>query len=224
MNPTRYHRLLADTTAARDRFLAIPVLTQALSGGITPALYLAFLEQAYHHVRHTCRLLALAAARTEDTPYREALFDYIAEERGHEAWILDDIAALGGDAVGVASGQPGAACSALVGYVHYAIDRISPYAMLGMVHVLEGMSTLLAQRAADALSHAFRHQGGAGFRYLTTHGALDVDHVAFFERLVNTLCDPDALPVITETARVVYQLYGDIFRDLGQRQEVLHAA
>lgn len=226
---TPYHRLLADTALARADFLDIPVLTRAMSGGVPPALYLAFLEQAYHHVRHTCRLLALAAARTEDDAYRAALFAYIDEERGHEEWILDDIAALGGDRRRVAASPPGIPCRALLAYVYQAIDRVSPYALLGMVHVLEGMSTLLASQAADALKRAFAHTGTDGFRYLTSHGALDIEHVAFFEKLVDSLDDPAAGAIIADTAIVVYRLYGDIFRDLGltlvrQERETADAA
>ena len=68
------------------------------------------------------------------------------EERGHEKWILNDIAAMGGDAAAVSDGQPGIACQVMVGYTYYAIEWISPYAMLGSVHVLEGMSTLACRQ------------------------------------------------------------------------------
>ncbi|TWB56238.1 TenA family transcriptional regulator [Nitrospirillum viridazoti] len=213
---TPHQRLLAQTAQARGAFLSIPVLSMAMDGAVPLPLYRDFLAQAYHHVRHTCRLLALAAARTDDDDYRAALFDYITEEQGHEQWILDDIDAAGGDAAQVAASVPGQACRAMLAYVYDAIERVSPYALLGMVHVLEGMSTLLASRAADALQRAYRSEGTSGFRYLTSHGALDKEHVAFFEQLVDGLRAPEALPVIADTANMVYRLYGDIFRDLSR--------
>ncbi|MEA1647970.1 iron-containing redox enzyme family protein [Nitrospirillum sp. BR 11164] len=215
-SPTPYQRLLAETAHARGAFLSIPVLSMAMDGAVPLPLYRDFLAQAYHHVRHTCRLLALAAARTEDEDYRAALFDYIIEEQGHEQWILDDIDAVGGDAAQVAASPPGQACRAMLAYVYDTIERVSPYALLGMVHVLEGMSTLLASRAADALRRAYRTDGASGFRYLTSHGALDQEHVAFFQQLVDGLRTPEALAVIADTANMVYRLYGDIFRDLSR--------
>jgi len=211
---TPYERLLAETAAARAEFLGIPVLARGVAGDIPRPLYLSFLREAYHHVRHTCPLLALAAARTEDSLYRTALFSYIAEERGHDDWILADIAALGGDPEAAKSAAPGTACRAMVGYAYYAIEWISPYALLGMVHVLEGASAALASRAAAALRVSLALAGDEGLTYLRSHGALDQDHVAFFRDLVNGLGVPAALPTIVDCATVVYRLYGDLFRDL----------
>ena len=211
---TPYDRLLSETAAARAEFLSIPLLARAVAGEVSQQLYVSFLREAYHHVRHTCALLALAASRTQDNGYRDALFTYIAEERGHDEWILADIAALGGDSQAAILATPGVACRAMVGYAYYAIDRISPYALLGMVHVLEGSSAQLAARAASALQSSFGLSGTEGVRYLSTHGALDRDHVAFFRDLVNGLAQPSALQPIVDCATVVYRLYGDLFRDL----------
>ena len=220
-----YQRLLAETASERAGFLSIPLLGQALRGAVSRPLYVAFLTQAYHHVRHTCPLLALAAARTSDPAYRKALFTYIAEEQGHDDWILEDIAAMGGDAEKTRREPPHLPCRAMVAYAYYAIDRIDPYAFLGMVHVLEGMSVVLATKAAGALRASLDPGNGAGFRYLTSHGDLDIGHVAFFQELVNSLEDPKAGDVIIDCAKVMYGLYGNIFRDLGEREgENPHAA
>jgi hypothetical protein len=111
-----YDRLMADTAMEREGFRAIPLIQQVMRGGATQAMYLDFLSQAYHHVKHTFPLLALAASRTTDMRYQQALLSYMNEERGHDAWILDDIRALGGDAEAVRDGKPGAACQLMVGY------------------------------------------------------------------------------------------------------------
>ncbi|MCK9912572.1 iron-containing redox enzyme family protein, partial [Microbacteriaceae bacterium K1510] len=78
------------------------------------------LTQAYHHVKHTFPLLALASVHTRDEAYQDALVEYMEEERGHEKWILNDIRAMGGDAEAVRSGEPGQACQIMVGYTYYA--------------------------------------------------------------------------------------------------------
>src|SRR5690606_16337397 len=120
--PMRFHQRLLDATAAeRAAFLAIPILGEACETGVDRAVYLDYLGQAYHHVRHTCPLLALAAARCGETDrrYRDALFAYIDEERGHELWILDDIAALGGDPALAAATPPRLPCRLMVAWATY---------------------------------------------------------------------------------------------------------
>jgi pyrroloquinoline quinone (PQQ) biosynthesis protein C len=213
---TPYDRLLAETASARARFLSIPLLTRALAGDVPQPLYLAFLTEAYHHVRHTCPLLSLAAAKTDDAAYRKALYAYIGQEQGHDEWILADIAAMGGDVEATSGAAPGPACQVMVGYAYYAIEWISPYALLGMVHVLEGISAELAAKAAIALRKSFGLAGDGGFSYLVSHGELDKDHTGFFRDLVNRLRAPSAGAAIIDCANIMYRLYGDIFRDLGR--------
>jgi pyrroloquinoline quinone (PQQ) biosynthesis protein C len=214
---TPYDQLVTETAAARCEFLAIPLLTRALNGMVPRSLYIEFLTQAFHHVRHTCFLLSLAATKTRDRNYGAALRSYMVEEDGHEQWILNDIAAMGGDAQAAASCRARPPCRAMVGYAHFAIEWISPYSMLGMVHVLEGTSVALAGKAADALERSFGSKHGEGFTYLKTHGALDQEHVGFFRDTMNGIHDTAALPVIIDAANMMYWLYGNIFRDL-QRQ------
>lgn len=211
-----YEQLQSETTPERNAFLSIPLIQSTVLRGATRELYIDFLTQAYHHVKHTFPLLALASARTQDEAYQDALVEYMEEERGHEKWILDDIRAMGGDADAVRSGKPGQACQIMVGYTYYAIEWISPYAMLGSVHVLEGMSTMLADKAADAIQSSLAFPGNAGFSYLRSHGALDIEHVAFFKELITALPE-ETHAVIIETSKIIYRLYGDIFRELALR-------
>ena len=220
-----HDRLYHETSAERERFLAIPLVRQALANGGTREMYLDFLEQAYHHVKHTFRLLALAASRTTDERYQAALLEYMQEERGHEKWILDDIRALGGDADAVAAGKPGIACEVMVGHAYHLIEHVSPYAMLGMVHVLEGLSVMLADKVAEAVSARLGLAPGAGFSYLKSHGALDQEHVRMFSNLVNGITDPQAPAIIIRSARTFYRLYGAIFEELGEKHGMQrHAA
>jgi hypothetical protein len=47
-----YGRLAASTQDARTYLLSAPVIQRALAGEVTRDLYVAFLTQAYHHVKH----------------------------------------------------------------------------------------------------------------------------------------------------------------------------
>ncbi len=211
-----YERLLHETSSERKAFMTIPIIREALRNGVDRALYRAYLCEAYHHVKHTCPLLALAAARCRngDDRLREGLLDYIAEERGHEAWILDDIAALGGDVLAVRASEGGPAVRIMVGYAYYAIEWISPYALLGMVHVLEGVSVAIASGAAASIRARIGAPADKGFSYLESHGSLDQDHVKFFENLMNGVEATATRTAIADTARIMYRLFGDVFRDL----------
>jgi hypothetical protein len=219
-----YDRLMSESTRDREAFLTIPIVQHAIRNGASRGLYIDFLTEAYHHVKHTFPLLALAASRTSDERYQDALVEYMEEERGHEKWILDDIRMVGGNPDAVRTGAPRAPCQIMIGYAYYAIERISPYAYLGSVHVLEGMSVLLADKLADAMKKALRLESDAGFSYLRTHGSLDTDHVAFFRTLVDGFDDPAIQRIIIDSARIFYRLYGAIFHDLGARAELSNAA
>jgi pyrroloquinoline quinone (PQQ) biosynthesis protein C len=220
-----YDRLIAETEKERIGFTSIPLIREAVRSGASREIYVDFLIQAYHHVKHTFPQLAFAAAHTSDETYQDALVEYMEEERGHEKWILDDIAAMGGDAQAVKDGAPGIACQVMVGYTYYAIEWISPYAVLGSVHVLEGMSTLLADKAADAIQRSLASSNQDGFSYLRSHGALDIEHVAFFKTLVNGLTDAATQKIVIDASKVFYRLYGDIYHELSTRHPVKsHAA
>lgn len=217
-----YERLLEETKAERAYFMGRPLIRRALDDGVTADMYIAYLAEAYHHVKFTCPLLGLALANCpiEDRHYREALIEYIDEEKGHEEWILNDIAAFGGDKEKIRAGRPSLPNRVMCGYMHFAIEHVSPYALLGMVHVLEGMSVLLADKAAASIGEALGvEKGGKGFTYLVSHGSLDQDHVAFFEKLVNTIDDAEKQDVIIDTAKVIYTLWGDMFDALDKQFE-----
>ena len=203
---------LAEADGALDRAVLIQ---DCLAGRVTREQYLAFLTQAYHHVKHTVPLLMACGARLPETHawLRGPISQYIAEESGHEEWILNDIAAAGGDVDAVRASAPGRAAELLVAYVYDTIARGNPVGFFGMVHVLEGTSQALATRAAQEMRE---HLGlpPEAFTYLASHGTLDQEHVRFFAGLMNRLDAPADREAVTHVARTVFRLYGDIFRDL----------
>lgn len=209
-----FEELQRRTAAARAELFAIPVIQDCLAGRVDRGQYLAFLAQAYHHVRHTVPLLMACGSRLPATHewLRTAIAHYIAEETGHEEWILSDIAACGGEADAVRRAVPAPATELLVAYVYDYIARRNPAGFFGMVHVLEGTSSALATRAAQSIAGALGLPPSA-FTYLASHGALDREHVRFFADTVNAMSAGEQEHVV-HVARRVYRLYGDIFRGL----------
>ena len=67
-----YDRLIAETEKERTGFTSIPLIREAVRSGASRELYVDFLTQAYHHVKHTFPQLAFAASRTSDDTYQDA--------------------------------------------------------------------------------------------------------------------------------------------------------
>jgi len=210
-----HDQLVASTAPDRNALLAAPIIQSALGGRVTRDQYIAFLEQAYHHVRHTVPLLMICAARlpTHLEWLRRAAVDYIEEEIGHDEWILADLAACGADAEAVRRSQPGMATDVMVGYAFDTVQRRNPLGFFGMAHVLEGTSVALATKAAAALKTALGLPDAA-FTYLTSHGALDIDHTATFAGLMNRLDDETDRADVIRSAKTFFRLYGDIIRSI----------
>ena len=212
---TFFHTLQDRTAAERDHLLAAPVLQLAVDGKLSLETYIAFLTQAYHHVKHTVPLLMACGARLPERLewLRSAIAEYIEEELGHQEWILNDLAACGADPEAVRHGQPALATELMVAYVYDRIARHHPVSFFGMVNVLEGTSIALATRAASAIRGSLGLPPAA-FSYLNSHGSLDLEHMRFFEDLMNRLDADEDREAVVHTARVVYRLYGDMFRSL----------
>lgn len=212
---TFHDTLLEQTQAERAELLSVPILKAALAGQIARQDYVAFLGQAYHHVRHTVPLLMACGARLPARLewLRAAIGEYIGEEMGHHEWVLDDLVACGADRATCAASQPSLATELMVSYAYDTIARGNPVGFFGMVLVLEGASVALATRAANTIQTALGLPRNA-FSYLLSHGELDVEHTGFFEGLMNRLDDEADRQAVIHAARRFYVLYGDIFRTL----------
>lgn len=212
-----FDRLKAATEHERNYLLSAPLIQRCIGQGqFSLTEYIAFLTEAYHHVKHTVPLLMAVGSRLsmEKEKYREAIAEYIEEELGHQEWILNDIAACGADKNHVRHGQPKMATELMISYAYDTIMRNNPMAFFGMVLVLEGTSINLATKAADIIQ-AHLNLPNQAFSYLRSHGSLDIEHMSFFEKLMNTVSDEKDQADIIHAAKIFYQLYGNIFRAVG---------
>ncbi|MEZ5645248.1 MAG: iron-containing redox enzyme family protein [Burkholderiaceae bacterium] len=208
-------QLIEQTRAAQQELLTVPIIQGALQGQVSVPSYIAFLSQAYHHVRHTVPLLKAckAALPARHVWLYDAMDEYVEEEQGHDEWILDDIRACGGDAEGVRNGPPALATEVMVAYAYDTIARRNPLGFFGMVHVLEGTSVALALMAADKIQNGLGLPDSA-FSYLRSHGTLDQEHTAHFALLMDQIEDPADQADIIHATRAFYHLYADVFRSL----------
>jgi pyrroloquinoline quinone (PQQ) biosynthesis protein C len=210
-----YERLQAETSADRARLLAAPPIQRALRGDVSRELYVEFLTQAYHHVRHTVPLMMAAGSRLSERQgwVREPLLHYLEEEAGHEQWILDDIAHAGGDRELASASLPSLATEAMVAYAYDTVMRRNALGFFGMVYVLEGTSVALALEAADRIQATLQLPVHA-FSYLRSHGELDREHVGDLAGVLARIDHEDDATAVIRCARGVFWLYGEMFRML----------
>ena len=213
-----YDFLVEHTDATQQYLLDAPIIADVANGAIDLSMYQAFLCNAYHHVRYTVPLMMATGSRL--SPHRvrllQAFREYIDEEIGHEQWILNDLEACGLRRSDVERSPPNMATELLVAYVRDYICNVEPLGFFGMVHVLEGTSTSLASTTAD-LVQAKLGLPDQAFSYLRSHGALDVEHVAFFRELLEEL-DAEEMQHVIHVANRVYHLYGDVLRSVPRHE------
>lgn len=210
-----YQKLQQSTEADRQNLVSATMIQRAINRDITREQYVAYLTQAYHHVKYTVPLMMAVGARLPDSKewLREAVAEYIEDEIGHQEWILNDIAACGGDKEAVRASRPAPETELMVAYAFDLIARKDPIGFFGMVHVLEGTSVSLADHAAAQIKQSLGLPEQA-FSYLRSHGAIDQKHIKFLEDLLNRFTDPVEQEVIVHSARMFYRLYKGVFDSL----------
>ncbi len=210
-----FETLVMSTVQEREYLLSAPIIAACQREEITLPRYVAFLTEAYYHVRETIPLLMACGSRLgpKHRWLQDAITEYIEEERGHDRWILSDIAACGADAVAVEQGMPRLATELMVSYAWDSVLRKNPVSFFGMVLVLEGTSVNLATPMGQLIQHKLGLPEKA-MSYLYSHGSLDQEHIQFFRKLMDQLTDADDQAAVIHMAKVMFRLYGDMFRSL----------
>jgi hypothetical protein len=156
--------------------------------------YPDYLRTMHGVIRASVPLMELAARRCAELgrrdpvagPLRRYLEGHIDEERGHDDWLLADLAALGSDPEQPNASPPSPGVARLVGAQYYWVEHHHPIALLGYIAVMEGN--------APAVSLADWIVSTAGVpesavRTIREHAELDGGHTdAVFDLL-------DALPM-----------------------------
>jgi pyrroloquinoline quinone (PQQ) biosynthesis protein C len=214
---TFYERLIKETEHDKQRFFSRKIISTVLQNPIEKNLYIEYLAQAYHHVRFTCPLFRHAITKmdpNQDKSFIDAFEEYIEEEEGHEEWILNDIEFMGGNKDKVRKQDGDLPVQSMIAYMYHTINSVTPYTLLGMVHVLEGTSVNIATEAAEAIAKSMGIDTRKGFSYLMSHGKLDISHVDFFIQLVNKIEDKTIQDQIIKTAKMIYFLWGNMFDEV----------
>lgn len=214
-----FETLQKQTQQAQQQMLQAPIFAACERGEIDKDTYVAFLTQAFHHVKHTVPLLMACGGRLPESYewLRQAIGEYIEEEKGHHEWILNDIRACGANAdlvrANLGQGKVSSAIELMVAYLYHQIDRRNPIAFFGMVWVLEGTSVGVGGQVAKLVKQTLNLPDNA-LSYLTSHSELDQDHIQLFEQLMNQITDERDQAAIIDSANMVFHLYGQMLNDL----------
>jgi pyrroloquinoline quinone (PQQ) biosynthesis protein C len=210
--------LVESSDSHRRAIEAAPRVSSMIHKGLTLPEYRAFLHDLYHIVWHFCPVMAVAAARCDDTlrQVRYELYERIDEEKGHETWVLKDIETVGGDPARVRAEPPSAPVQAMIGFNYYAAERVHPCSVLGMLYVLEVIASVYGGKAADSIARAIgREVAAGGFRFLSSHATMDADHMAKLTVLLKTITDPAAQDAVIRSTQVNFHQFGQLFGDSG---------
>lgn len=206
-------KLIETTDSERRSLENIPKVHAMIHHGLSVDEYQVFLHDMYHVVWNFCPIMAAAASRCSDEfrQVRYRLYENIEGEKGHEAWVLDDIQAVGGDVEHVKSTPPSAAVQSMIAFNYHTVERIHPCGVIGMLYTLEVVSSVYGGRVASAISRSTGISGPRGFTFLDSHGSMDQDHLAKLTELVKTIKDPSAQQAIVNATRVNFWLFGQLF-------------
>lgn len=207
-----YEQLKAATESDRQQLINSEIIVRCMARNVTLSEYIDYLTQAYHHVKFTVPLLMAVGARLPESYewLRSAVAEYIEEELGHQEWVLNDIAACGGNKEAVRNSKPAIETELMIAYAWDMVSRVDPIGFFGMVHVLEGTSVNLADYAADQIQATLQLPEQA-FSYLRSHGSIDQSHIQHLEQLMNRFTEPAQQELIVHSTKMFYRLYKGVF-------------
>ena len=207
-----YEKLKELTEIDRQQLLTSEIIVRCMARNVTLEEYIDYLTQAYHHVKFTVPLLMAVGAHLPERYewLREAVAEYIEEELGHQEWVLNDIAACGGDKEAVRKSRPAPEAELMISYAWDTVNRGDPIGFFGMVHVLEGTSVNLADYAADQIQATLQLPELA-FSYLRSHGSIDQSHIQHLEKLIDRFTEPEEQELLIHKTKMFYRLYKGVF-------------
>ncbi|MEC5217013.1 pyrroloquinoline quinone (PQQ) biosynthesis protein C [Actimicrobium sp. GrIS 1.19] len=202
-------RLLEATDTNRREMEGIPAVQDMLHGKMSRASYEDFLLDLYHVVWHFCPIMATAASRCPDQfiDVRYHLYHNIEDEKGHENLVLDDLGAFDIAPATVRASQPSAAVQAMIAYNYHSAERIHPCCVLGMLYVLEIVSSVYGGQVAGAVAGGLGMELPKGFSFLDSHASMDVEHMARLRTLLQTIEDPAVQELVINAIQMNFYLF-----------------
>lgn len=213
---SNFETLLRETEGDMKRhIISHSIVNHVLSGRMTCGEYLSYLTETYHMVRHTPRMLSLAAARLDDSAreLRDWFIEQAAEEANHDVFCIKDIRHLGHDPEVVLQRPPLAGSWGLVTQNYFMASHGRPEGILGVASLTEGLGASLAGEMATALTEQYGLPTNTT-TFLRSHSGFDAQHLEDCKRAIDTLITTDAaFDAVKHARRMTIILYGQLFTD-----------
>jgi len=204
--------LVARTDEARREFESNSRIMDIVGNGLTVQRYRQLLLELYHVVWHFNPVCAAAASRVTDRHkhVRYFLYEHMLEERGHEEWVLNDLAVIGVGAQEALAYRPSNRMLALNGYNYWAADRKHPVTVLGMLYALEVIASVYGGPMTAAIQESLLLEGDRGISFISSHAELDAQHMADLRIVLNGIADEDAKQAIVESTCFNFEQFGKV--------------
>lgn len=208
MSTKFFQKLVDKTDESRKAFESHHRIVEACAQGMDRERYLRFLRELYALVWHFNPVSAAAAARLPaNLRFLQAfLYSHMAEEEGHDEWVLGDVAAIGGDVEDVRRSLTASApaTQSFIAFNYWNAER-SPASVLGMLFVLEVLASVYGEPVAEAQRERLFLNGDAGVSFLASHASKDAEHMADLRTVLDQLDDQAAQDAIVNSVRVNYE-------------------
>lgn len=176
--------------------------------------YETWLAQAYHFVRHSTPMLALSCGLAiENREYHLRCISHLAEEKGHDRMLLNDLKQLGSS---IDSQPEFSSTRALYQTQYYWIEHVNPVSFLGYILILEGIAVRCGPKKVEEI----RKFSGRSFVQL--HAEEDLEH---FDRAVaqlDKMSEKDRRDIV-ENAEQTADLYRFMAIEIGERARKISA-
>ena len=190
-----------------------PMMREMLSGEMSEKHYVSFMTDVYPIVLHFCPIMAAAAGRCAQKYdlVRLYLYDHIHEEKNHEKIVLQDIASFGHAPEQVIQKLPRESVQAMIAFNYYSANFANPCSVLGMIYVLEIISSVYAGKAADAISSTLGRKLSDGFIFLQSHSSADMEHMAKLRNLFQSIDSQEIFSDLMNSIKMNFYLFHQIF-------------
>jgi pyrroloquinoline quinone (PQQ) biosynthesis protein C len=201
--------LIESTDNNRREMEALPKVQDMLHGRMTEDAYKDFLIDLYHIVWHFCPIMATAASRCKDDfiDVRYHLYHNIDEEKGHENLVLDDLTHFGVDRNLVRQSAPSPSVQAMIAYNYYASEHVHPCCVLGMLYVLEIISSVYGGQVASSIAGGLNKSLPEGFSFLESHASMDLDHMAKLRDLLQKIDNGNVQKIVINAINMNFYLF-----------------
>lgn len=136
------------------------------------SFYASYLAQTYRYIVHSTKLLALAAGIAKSKDLRECLEHHVAEENGHEHWVLGDLKRLG---YKLEDFPENPQTKRLYDQIYAGVREYGPAAIVGYAMALEGLSAKVCPKLTPVLTKRY---GAKCSTFIKNHGEIDPGHAA----------------------------------------------